>query len=144
MTTTLNFNDLSTGTVVDNEYQSQGVTISASGGSGQAMIFDTSNPTGGDSDLHTTNLGKALIISEDGDSNDPDDNGGGGTLTFTFDSATSVENLTFLDNEEGARVIFTTNMTTRLAVLFGFQVGQTTGSKLLTSMLTVHSAWTYA
>ena len=106
MTTTLNFNDLSSSTIVDNEYQSQGVTISASGGSGQAMIFDTSNPTGGDSDLHTTNLGKALIISEDGDSNDPDDNGGGGTLSFTFDSATSVENLTFLDNEEGARVYF--------------------------------------
>jgi Ca2+-binding RTX toxin-like protein len=106
MTTTLNFNDLSSGTIVDNEYQSQGVTVSASGGSGQAMIFDTSNPTGGDSDLATSNLGNVLIISEDGDSSDPDDNGGGGTFTFTFDNSTSVENLTFLDNEEGAFVRF--------------------------------------
>jgi Ca2+-binding RTX toxin-like protein len=106
MTTTLNFNDLSSGTIVDNEYQSQGVTVSASGGSGQAMIFDTSNPTGGDGDLATSNLGNVLIISEDGDSSDPDDNGGGGTFTFAFDNSTSVENLTFLDNEEGAFVRF--------------------------------------
>ncbi|MFT6299275.1 MAG: Ca2+-binding RTX toxin-like protein, partial [Yoonia sp.] len=104
--TVINFNDLSGGTVVDNEYNAQGVTVSASGGSGQAMIFDTSNPTGGDHDLETTNLGSALIISEDGDSSDPDDNAGGGTLSFAFDDETSVESLTFLDNEEGATVKF--------------------------------------
>ena len=72
--TVINFNDLSSGTVVDNEYSAQGVTVSASGGADQAMIFDTANPTGGDWDLETSNLDKALIISEDGDSSDPDDN----------------------------------------------------------------------
>ncbi len=70
------------------------------------MIFDTANPTGGDSDLETSNLGSALIISEDGDSSDPDDNAGGGTLSIAFDTETSVESLTFLDNEEGAMVRF--------------------------------------
>lgn len=104
--TVINFNDLSHGTVVDNEYSADGVTISASGGSGQAMIFDTSNPTGGDHDLETSNLGNVLIISEDGDSSDPDDNASGGTLSFTFDDETTVESLTFLDNEEGATVKF--------------------------------------
>ncbi|SPH21255.1 Bifunctional hemolysin/adenylate cyclase [Ascidiaceihabitans donghaensis] len=106
MTTTLDFNNLATGTVVDNEFQSQGVTVSAFGGSGQAMVFDTANPTGGDHDLATNNLGKALIISEDGDGNDPDDNASGGTFRFQFHDATSVESLTFLDNEEGATVYF--------------------------------------
>lgn len=106
MTTVIDFNNLATGTIVDNEFVTDGVTISASGGSNQAMIFDTSNPTGGDSDLATNNLGKVLIISEDGDSNDPDDNGSGGTFTFDFDGAVTVNSLTFLDNEEGSIVKF--------------------------------------
>tara|TARA_B110000211_G_C14055623_1_gene543196 strand:+ start:767 stop:1480 length:714 start_codon:yes stop_codon:yes gene_type:complete len=104
--TVINFNDLSGGTVVDDAYSALGVTITASGGSNQAMIFDTANPTGGDTDLATSNLGGALIISEDGDSSDPDDNATGGTLSIAFDTATSVESLTFLDNEEGAMVRF--------------------------------------
>ena len=106
MTTTINFNDLTKGTVVDNEYKAEGVTISAHGGSNKAMIFDTSHPTGGDYDLKTHNLGNVLIISEDGDSHDPDDNAGGGTLRFDFDAPTDVKSLTFLDIEEGAKVRF--------------------------------------
>ena len=104
--TVINFNDLSSGTVVDNEYSAQGVTVSAIGGAGDAMIFDTAHPTGGDKDLKTGNLGKVLIISEDGDSSDPDDNAGGGILRFVFDEPASVESLTFLDIEEGAYVRF--------------------------------------
>lgn len=106
MTKFIDFNDLATGTVVDNEYASQGVTISAAGGAGKAMIFNTASPTGGDHDLRTTNLGKALIISEDGDSGDPDDNASGGTFTFAFDTPADVNRLTFLDIEEGARIKF--------------------------------------
>ena len=106
MTTTINFNDLARGTIVDNEYQAQGVLISAFGGCDLAMIFDTSNPTGGDHDLATNNLGNVLIISEDGDQHDPDDNASGGTLSFTFDEPSRVEELTFLDIEEGAFVCF--------------------------------------
>ncbi|MEL6618389.1 MAG: tandem-95 repeat protein [Pseudomonadota bacterium] len=106
MTKFINFNDLAAGTVVDNEFSSQGVTISAAGGSNKAMIFNTAHPTGGDHDLETSNLGKALIISEDGDSHDPDDNGSGGTFFFNFDAPSSINRLTFLDIEEGARVKF--------------------------------------
>ncbi|MEP4198188.1 MAG: tandem-95 repeat protein [Aliishimia sp.] len=111
MTTTIDFNTLNgtpiqRGTVIDTEFRAEGVTISASGGSNQAMIFDTNNPTGGDYDLATNNLDNVLIISEDGDSNDPDDNARGGVLDFVFDEATSVKSLTFLDIEERAAVCF--------------------------------------
>lgn len=106
MTKLIDFNNLATGTVVDNEFQSEGVTISAVGGSCKAMIFDSANPTGGDHDLETTNLGNVLIISEDGDSNDPDDNASGGTITFDFHELAYINKLTFLDVEEGASVKF--------------------------------------
>ena len=102
----IDFNDLAAGTVVDNEFQSEGVTISAVGGSCKAMIFDSSHPTGGDHDLETTNLGNVLIISEEGDRNDPDDNAGGGTITFDFHELAYINRLTFLDIEEGATVKF--------------------------------------
>ncbi|WP_415920388.1 Ig-like domain-containing protein [Tateyamaria sp. SN6-1] len=106
MTKFIDFNNLAAGTVVDDEFKADGVTISAIGGSNKAMIFDTANPTGGDSDLATSNLGKVLIISEDGDSHDPDDNADGGTLRFKFDQPSTVEALTFLDIEESAWVKF--------------------------------------
>ncbi len=106
MTKFIDFNDLTAGTIVDNEYVADGVTISAVGGSNQAMIFDTANPTGGDHDLATSNLGNVLIISEDGDSHDPDDNAGGGKFIFNFDTPSTVESLTFLDTEESAWVKF--------------------------------------
>ena len=63
-----------------------GVTITAiraqdsDGNFDDAMIFDAANPTGGDSDLTQVSHGNVLIISEDGDSSDPDDNGRGGTV----------------------------------------------------------------
>lgn len=106
MTKFIDFNNLAAGTVVDNEFSSQGVTISAVGGSGDALIFDTENPTGEDFDLATTNLDGALIISEDGNISRPDDNAAGGTFTFAFDAPASVNRLTFLDLEEGAQVRF--------------------------------------
>ncbi|SIN91268.1 Hint domain-containing protein [Vannielia litorea] len=107
---TLDFNDAATGTVVDNEYKSEGVTISSivngtvNGSKSPAMIFNTAKPTGGDTDLATSNLGKVLIISEDGDSNDPDDEACGGTLRFDFDENVTFHGLTLLDVEEGAYV----------------------------------------
>jgi len=78
-------------------------TVSATGGSGDAMIFDSRVLSGGDADLVApfykffdangvadtskgiSNPRNILIISEDGDQSDPDDNGSGGTITFTFD-----------------------------------------------------------
>lgn len=109
MTKTIDFNDLTSGTIVDDEYSSQGVTISGLVGHcdpNRAMIFDTSKPTGDDFDLATNNLGNVLIISEDGDSSDPDDNAHGGKLTFAFDEGADVKSLTFLDVEEGALIRF--------------------------------------
>ena len=106
MIRTLDFNALPAGTVVDNEYEALGVTVSATGGSCKAMIFDSSNPTGGDHDLATDNLGGVLIISEDGDRHDPDDNASGGTLSFDFDDAVQMKEITFLDIEETACMNF--------------------------------------
>jgi hypothetical protein len=96
-----------------------GVTVTATGGSGDAMIFDSRSYTGGDSDLQapfyeeftgtshngtpvagtaTLNPGNILIVSEDGDSSDPDDNGSGGTITFNFTSRVMLTGFDVLDD----------------------------------------------
>ena len=110
MIRTLDFNAFSAGTIIDDEYADLGVTVSASGGSGDAMIFDSSNPTGSDSDLASDTLEGLLIVSEDGDQSDPDDNAGGGSLFFDFDDMVRLKGVTFKDIEEtsgeGTRVIF--------------------------------------
>ena len=102
----INFDEQATGTVIDDEYvSSEGVKITAFSNTGavkKAMIFDTDNPTGYDYDLATQNLGKVLIISEDGDSSDPDDEADGGMLRFEFEEPVVMERLTVLDVEEGA------------------------------------------
>ncbi len=115
---------LAAGTIVDGPagpWVSAGVQIT--GNPGPAMIFDSSNPTGGDTDLGTphTDFGgpgvgaggaagtpgenmigrnNVLIISEDGNTTNPDDNAGGGTLTFTFGSPVRVDHVGLLDMEE--------------------------------------------
>ncbi|GFE50336.1 hypothetical protein So717_20890 [Roseobacter cerasinus] len=88
--------------------QIDGVTISAMGGSGDAMIFDSQNPTGGDGDLETqvAQLGNVLIVSEDGDQSDPDDVVGG-KLTFEFDAPAWVFDLKVVDTEEGGTITLT-------------------------------------
>ncbi|SFR48576.1 cadherin-like domain-containing protein [Litoreibacter janthinus] len=100
----LTFEDLQAGDIVNGQYYSNGVTISSGNPSTPPMVFDTDNPTGGDSDLHTNNLGNVLILSEDGDSNDPDDNAGGGKFIFEFDEPSDVVNFRALDVEEGGTV----------------------------------------
>lgn len=95
----IDFNALAAGAVVLDQFD--GVAISAAGGSGDAMIFDSANPTGGDTDLATANQGNVLIISEDGDQSDPDDNAGGGTLTFAFDNPSFIFDIKVIDTEEG-------------------------------------------
>ncbi|OKH17512.1 SdrD B-like domain-containing protein [[Limnothrix rosea] IAM M-220] len=99
-------NALSAGTVIDTEYTDLGVTISATSGSGQAMIFDSANPTGGDGDLATATEGNILIISEDGDSSDPDDEAHGGELIFEFASAVDINSISFVDIEEAGGQVF--------------------------------------
>lgn len=100
----LDFNNLNAGDVVENQYSANGVTISSASTSNPVMVFDTANPTGGDTDLATNNLSNVLIISEDGDSSDPDDNGGGGTFVFEFDAPTTVINFNVLDIEQQGSV----------------------------------------
>ncbi len=100
----LDFNDLATGAVVSDQYANKGVTISTSSATNPPMIFDTENPTGGDHDLASDTAGNVLIISEDGDSSDPDDNACGGTITFEFDSAAYVRSLNLLDFEQGGTI----------------------------------------
>jgi Ca2+-binding RTX toxin-like protein len=106
VTKTIDFNELSKGTFVDNEYVADGLTISSHSANHKPMIFDSKNPTGGDWDLHTHSLHKVLIISEDNDQSDPDDNATGGTLTFTFDEPVTFNKMTFLDMEEKSYVKF--------------------------------------
>lgn len=119
-------NPLAAGEIITNQY-GPAVAISASGGSGLAVTFDTANPTGNDPDLLTPNpglhpsntvaLGNALIVNEedfmlgmDGRVLDPNDNVGG---SFTFDlsfTATALE-ITIMDIEEsgGSIQLFNSN-----------------------------------
>ncbi|MFZ5961495.1 hypothetical protein ACOXXX_00955 [Thalassococcus sp. BH17M4-6] len=98
------FEDAHAGDVVSDQFDGFTVSGQRAGddpdSENDAMIFDTSNPTGYDWDLHYANQGNAIIISEDNDSHDPDDNAGGGTLTFEFDQVSDVTSLTVLDVEE--------------------------------------------
>jgi len=119
----LDFDGLPAGAVVTNQFD--GVTISAVANNNavdQAMIFDSGNVTGSDFDLGTPNedfggpgigpggaagqpgenntaLGNVLIISEDGDSTDPDDNQYGGVLTFAFTNPADLSYVHVLDQD---------------------------------------------
>ena len=84
--------------------QLPGVTISAqrdtnNTAENDAMIFDSANPTGGDSDLATASQGNILIISEDNDSSDPDD-AVGGEIVFDFDYPSDLYDIKLIDIEE--------------------------------------------
>ncbi|MEL7463963.1 MAG: Ig-like domain-containing protein [Pseudomonadota bacterium] len=94
------FEDQPAGALITDQYVANGVRISSANSNNPVMIFDTNNPTGGDWDLATANLGNVLILSEDRDSDDPDDNAGGGTFIFEFDRPADLESLRFLDTEE--------------------------------------------
>ena len=124
---TLDFENTSTGVpfeagdLVFNQYSPFGVTITTNDPTQHPlMIFDTANPTGGDSDLGTPNetfggpgmgvggevgaegenafgLGNALIISEDNDSKMPNDYGSGGTVSFVFTQPVLIRCVSFID-----------------------------------------------
>lgn len=102
---TITFNELEHGRIVNNQYTSIGVTISANNFARSfdlAVAFDTTRTNTADPDLQdpwamgnlpsNTNLGKVLIIQEnntgigDGIANNPDDEGSrpAGELIFNF------------------------------------------------------------
>ena len=88
-----------------------------------AMIFDAtcsgaqSNCTGGDPDLYQPGQGNVLIVTEDGDCEDPDDEGSAGNdpiLEFDFSSfgikptgnTVRVESITILDTDNPAPELY--------------------------------------
>ncbi|NNF04605.1 MAG: hypothetical protein HKN17_09065, partial [Rhodothermales bacterium] len=109
------------GTIIDTEFAAAGITVTSMDPVHHPpMIFDSGNPTGGDTDLGTPNvdfggpgigmggesgqpgqnaeaLGNVLIISEDANSADPNDKNDGGRLTFFFDRDHSVTSITIID-----------------------------------------------
>ncbi len=106
------FDDIATGTILGAD-DTAGATIRAytiqdlnNGGglTNRAMVFDTENVTGGDTDLASDTLGKVLIISEDGDTSDPDDNAKGGLIEIDFDAEVAFEDVTIFDTEEGGTI----------------------------------------
>jgi hypothetical protein len=98
---TIDFEGLAEGTIVGSLSSGNGISGDPFGGDtivvgvsphlegNQAMIFDATCSTGGcsgdDDDLFNASLGNVLIVSEDGDSTDPDDSDNAGQyLTFDF------------------------------------------------------------
>jgi hypothetical protein len=120
------------GQVIDEEWASFGIHITTDDPANHpAMIFDSAQPTGYDWDLGSPNedfggpgrgtggeegqpgenrwpLGKVLIISEDGDQEDPDDHYAGGTFIFTFEKPSMIHEIQLLDidtNETEGKII---------------------------------------
>ena len=101
-TTRINFdeNNLTAGTTITSQFDGVGISSPSEYG---VMLFDTNNVTGEDFDLASTELDNVLIISEDGDSADPDDNAAGGTIGFSFDELVTVNSIGLLDIDEQPR-----------------------------------------
>lgn len=109
--------DLAAGTLITDQYENLGLTISASTEFG-AMLFDTNNPTGEDYDLGASDLGNVLIISEDGDISDPDDNARGGTISFEWDTEVDITGVNLLDiDEPGSSITFFDDNSHEIATL---------------------------
>jgi glycerophosphoryl diester phosphodiesterase len=98
--TTIDFEGpgLTAGTVISDQFADSGLTIASDNLS--VMLFDTGNPTGGDTDLASDDLGNVLIVSEDGNSLDPDDNATGGVIQFAWDYPVKLNSMSLLDIEE--------------------------------------------
>lgn len=113
---TITFESYSHGDFVDGAFDfGDGLTgsISTSGGSGIAQIYDThvndtSVPSRNrDPDLYfpRASLGKVLIVNEN--RNRVDDNAGGGIITFVFDTIVKFSGLTLVDLEAHQPVTIT-------------------------------------
>ncbi len=102
----INFDEhnLAAGTIIKGQFD--GVEFSSSS-EFEVMLFDTNNVTGDDFDLANPDLENVLIISEDGDSNDPDDNAAGGIINLKFDDLVTVDSIGLLDiDEPGSSITF--------------------------------------
>ncbi|MEL6501201.1 MAG: tandem-95 repeat protein, partial [Cyanobacteria bacterium J06623_1] len=99
----LDGNRLEPGTLISDQYTAAGLTVSAT--QFGAMIFDSANVTGNDTDLATDNLDNILIISADGNKLNPDDNGNGGTITLEWAKPVRFNSTFVLDIEENNSTI---------------------------------------
>ncbi|NNF67303.1 MAG: thrombospondin type 3 repeat:Cna B-type [Gammaproteobacteria bacterium] len=116
--TVIDFEGFAAGTIIDNEYAGIGVAISAinnGGGPDLAVVFDSNNPTGGDSDLGspfssptlgTASPGNLLILQERHDCNatsctTPDDEGSrpAGQFIISFVEGVFLQSIDFFDVE---------------------------------------------
>lgn len=131
-----NGSPLAKGAYITNQYQDDiGLTISGesnhSGRTGDVIIFDSSNPSGGDWDLGTPNQafggpgqgsggamgaginnvaeGNLIILAEnvidndsDGLVDNPDDDAAGGVITFDFDNPITIQAVTMVDLDDNA------------------------------------------
>ncbi len=114
----LDFDGFAAGTIIDDEYSSLGITISVEnfgGGPDLGVVFDTANPTGGDTDLAgpfandtlgALSPGKVLIIQERGPCNQftcdvPDDEGSrpAGAILINFGGLVTLQSIDFFDVE---------------------------------------------
>lgn len=119
--TLFKFDEFKRGEVIDAiSKDGLSATVSATGGVGEAVAFNTKKPTGGDTDLaspisdldgNTKNFKKVVIIQENNQRFRngrfiPDDNAGGGSITFIFDTLISFLSVDILDVEEPGVDIF--------------------------------------
>jgi hypothetical protein len=113
----ITFSDGTTATVTTVSNRS-----TATGGTNQAGVFDTNNPTGNDSDLagpFTSADGGAplssgnilIILGPDSGLGTPDDDARGGTITFTFSRVVDLLAFNYFDTEasQGDDLMVTTN-----------------------------------
>ncbi|MEL6682749.1 MAG: hypothetical protein AAFQ09_08895, partial [Pseudomonadota bacterium] len=100
----LNLDSLAAGDIVDQQFITDGVRISSANPDNPVMVFDSATPTGGDGDLSVPSVGNILILSEDGDTSDPDDNLTGGTFVFEFAGPTTVNSLDIIDAASGGEI----------------------------------------
>ena len=111
------FTDGTTASVTTNSNRSVG-----NGGTNQAVVFDTDNPTGNDNDLaapfpsasggEASTPGNILIIAgpQNGNLTLPDDDAAGGTIVFEFDRLVTFLGFDYFDTEAGSnRLIFSTD-----------------------------------
>ena len=113
---------LSHGTGISGDFVGGTVTLSGydytssqGDGGNDPMIFDATcggqptNCTGGDNDLFQPGQGNILILSEDGDSSDPDDERWGGYIEFDFsnfgDGLVTIGSMVIVDSEPDSIVL---------------------------------------
>lgn len=121
--TCVDFEQFPPGTIISNQIPN--MVITSSSAAHPPMIFDSANPTGDDFDLgaphqefggpgigdggiatNSEPLGHLLIISEDGNSANPDDKSDGGSLNITFLETVTITDVVVIDIEPvGSNII---------------------------------------